>query len=191
MTSEENVFTVVYTGEPDEVYEFVAEGQGRFFGRDDDVCDIVVWSAITSTELSRVAGRIWRMDGELWVRNLSTVHELHVAAADGPPDPPLPPRRDEDDPGPARSVPAPLATVTAPGGCELVIRQSPRSTLQLPEIRALATTVNVVPVPAPLRPVAAALCEPLLAGGQLPAAYAEVNNRAACGSLKRARNLVG
>src|SRR5664279_1257267 len=52
-------------------------GKGRLFGRDDG-CDIVIWSAINGTDLSRVAGRIWRMEGELWVRNLSSRHELQV-----------------------------------------------------------------------------------------------------------------
>lgn len=188
----EFVPVVVYTGEPDELFEFVTEGQGRFFGRDDHVCDIVIWSAINGTELSRIAGRIWRMDDELWVRNVSLTHELHVTGAVGPPEPPLPPRRDDvPDPGPARSIPGPTAMITGPGGCELLVRQLSRRDFPVPSARIGTSTVSLPPVPPELRPVAAALCEPLLLGGQFPAAYSEVTRRAQTGSLKRSRTLVG
>jgi hypothetical protein len=186
----ELVLTVVYTGEPDEVYEFAEEGKGRLFGRDDSLCDIVIWSAINGTELSRVAGRIWRMDQELWVRNLSTRHELRMAQPGLPEEAPLPPRRDDGiDPGPARSVPGELAYLTAPGGCELLVRQR-RGRLELPFSGDGERTTRVPSVPQPLRAVAAALCEPLLSGGQLPATYSEVMARAGTGTLKRTRNLV-
>jgi hypothetical protein len=188
----EHVLTVVYTGEPDEVFEFASEGQGRFFGRDDEMCEIVIWSALNGTALSRLAGRIWRMDGELWLRNLSTVHELVVTTGDGPPDPPLPPRRDDnDDPGPARSLPAPRAIITGPDGCELLVRQEPSGSYDIPLNAVMEVTIGVPPIPADLRPVAAALCEPLLAGGQLPATYSDIARRLNTGSLKRARTLVG
>ncbi len=189
--ADELLATVVYTGEPDEVFEFSAEGQGRLFGRDDGICDIVIWSAINSIDLSRIAGRIWRMDGELWIRNLSTTHELQVVAADSPPGPPLPPRRDDvPDPGPARSIPGPTALVTAPGGCELLVSQLARPEFPVFLTGIAESTFNLPPVPPDLRPVAIALCEPILRGAHLPAAYSEVTRRAGTGSLKRTRNLV-
>src|SRR5688572_9881175 len=97
------LLTVVYTGEPDEVFEFPDDGgRGRTFGRDDG-CDIVIWSALNGARLSRVAGRIWRMESELWLRNLSTYHELYVEVPGRPAEPPLPPRYEDPlDPGPAR-----------------------------------------------------------------------------------------
>jgi hypothetical protein len=48
----------------------------------------------------------------------------------------------------------------------------------------------VPPVPAHLKPVAAALCEPLLDGGQLPATYSEIAQRTGLPVGKRMRNLV-
>src|SRR5690349_21031192 len=105
------LLTVVYTDEPDETFEFRSEGQGVVFGRGDG-CDIVIWSAINGRELSRAAGRIWRMDDELWLRNLSTRHELYLDVPDSPAGPPLRPRHDTaDDLGPACSIPAPLAYI--------------------------------------------------------------------------------
>ena len=188
----DRVLTVARADEPDTVFEFPTEGSGRLFGRDAQACDIVVGTASDAPLLSRVAGRIWRMQGELWVRNLSTIHELYVTGPAGPPEPPLPPRRDDPgDPGPARSLPGPSATITAPGGCELHVTQVARARYRQPLARFSAATLNLPPVPDPLRAVAAALCEPLLAGGQLPATYSEVAERAGTGSLKRARTLVG
>jgi hypothetical protein len=50
-------------------------------------------------------------------------------------------------------------------------------------------TVAVVPeVPDKYRPLAAALCEPLLLGGRLPAAYGQVMTRLGLRSLRRLRN---
>jgi hypothetical protein len=185
------VLTVVYTGEPDEVFEFAEEGQSRLFGRDDARCEIVIWSALNGTELSRVAGRIWRMDGELWVRNLSTRHELQIRQPDLPSEAPLPPRREDGvDPGPARSIPGEVAYVEAPGGCELLVRQR-RTPLEGRDPDSGQATSRVPPVPAQLRQVAVALCEPLLSGGQLPATYSEIMRRTGTASLKRTRTLVG
>jgi hypothetical protein len=185
------VLTVVYTGQPDEVFEFSEEGQGRLFGRDDTQCEIVVWSAINGTELSRVAGRIWRMDDELWLRNLSTRHELRLSQPGLPEEPPLPPRREEGaDPGPARSIPGGIVLVHGPAGCELLIRQRRRGAIADTFREVGEATTRVPPVPERLRPVAAALCEPLLRGGQLPATYSEVMQRAGTGTLKRTRTAV-
>jgi hypothetical protein len=186
------ILTVAYTGEPDEIYEFAEDGQARTFGRDDARCDIVIWSAINGNELSRVAGRIWRMDSELWLRNLSTRHELHVSTPGWPAEPPLPPRREDGlYPGPARSIPAELAFVRAPGGCELLVRQvRSRAAALLAQADWGDITFRVPSVPRELRSVAIALCAPLLSGGQLPAAYSEITRLAATGSLKRTRTMV-
>jgi hypothetical protein len=189
---ENATLTVVYTGEPDEVTEFSQNGQSRTFGRDDARCEIVIWSAINGRDLSRVAGRIWRMEDELWLRNLSSRHELTIAVPDLPAEPPLPPRSSPIDPGPARSIPAGLAYVRGPAGCELLVRQIP-GRISVPEMSDFngETTSHAPPVPTALMPVAAALCEPLLAGGQLPATYAEITRRAGLGSIRRTRGLVG
>jgi hypothetical protein len=189
----EPLLTVTYTGEPDVVFDFAREGVSRLFGRDDAVCDIVVWSGINGRDLSRVAGRIWRMDGELWLRNLSTTHELQLTLPGMPPEQPLRRRRDEHARGEARSIPAPLCTVTGPDGCELLVRQltdpSPGEVFSYG--LGTATAPRVPEVPADLKPVAAALCEPLLAGGYLPASDREVMARIGEPSLRRVRGLVG
>lgn len=185
------LLTVTYTAEPDTLYAFSDDGERRLFGRDDTRCQIVIWSAINGHELSRVAGVIWRMDDELWVRNLSTRHELYLQAASKPAEPPLPPRVEGGvDRGPARSIPPGLTFMRAPGGCELLVRQI-HSIIAIPSLdEADGATFRAPPVPAHLRAVAAALCEPLLRGSQLPATHAQVTERAATGSLRRTRNLV-
>ena len=73
----EPMLNVHYLYEPDEVWTFPVEGERVTFGRDDS-CDITIFSAINGNALSRVAGRIWRMENELWVRNLSERHDLDV-----------------------------------------------------------------------------------------------------------------
>jgi hypothetical protein len=186
------VLAAAYTGELDEVYEFTTEGQSRIFGRDDETCDIVIWSAINDAVLSRIAGRIWRMEGQLWVRNLSTTHELWLVPEVGPAEPPLPPRADDGvDPGPARAIPPGTTFLEGPGGCELVVFQRPSADFSLPLATLDDITTRVPEVPDRLRAVATALCEPLLAGGQLPASYAEIGRRVGSESLKRTRLLVG
>lgn len=168
------LLTAAYTGEPDEVFEFHAEGQHRLFGRDDTQCDIVIWSAINGVELSRIAGRLWRMDGQLWVRNLSSQHEIEIIAP-GEQVGRLPPRRsDGSDPGAARSLPVPTATIRGPGGCEIVVHQHEVPLAVVEPSSNLQGTLRVPPVPEDLRPIALALCRPILAGGLLPATYAEV-----------------
>lgn len=187
-----SLLTVVYTAEPDRAHLLETDGAGLHFGRDDDHCEIPIWSAINGTELSRIAGYIWRMDGELWVRNLSTRHGLEIWAPHLPRDPGLPPRRDDGtDRGPARSLPAPAAYVRAPGGCELLVRQY-RPAADAPHLSALSgeETTRLAAVPDDLRATAAALCEPLLAGGQLPASYGQVGARTGARSIKRVRGQV-
>jgi hypothetical protein len=153
---------------------------------------VVIWSAINGRELSRVAGRIWRMEDELWLRNLSLRHELYIRVPGTPPPPPLRPRLDtQDDPGPACAIPGPVAYVLGPGGCELLVyqRRVARSEVQL-DLPG-EQTFSVPPVPDGLRMIAAALCEPLLNGGQLPATYKEVAERTGTPEGKRTRNQVG
>lgn len=185
------LLTVVYTGEPDQVYEFAAEGQRRTFGRDDHVCDIIIWAALNGRDLARVAGAVWRMDDELWVRNLSTTHELHIQIPGMPPEQPLAVRRDSTARGPARSLPAPMCLIIAPGGCELLVRQLHQPSWETFSYGLDEPTQTVVPeVPRPLHSVATALCEPLLAGSQLPATYSEIMARLGESSLKAARRQV-
>ena len=183
------LLTVTYTGEPDVVFEYPADGQLRRFGRDEDQCDIVVWSAINSRELSRVAGCIWRMGDELWLRNLSTRHDLFIVVPGRPTEPPLPARLDDGvDRGAARTIPAPRALIRGPGGCELLVRQERDTYDGVFAAGHGDETVRVSPVPAELRPTAIALCEPLLQGAQLPASYSQIAERTGSASVKKVRN---
>ncbi len=182
--------------EPDELVEFGADGDARLFGRDDLVCDIVIWSALNDPTLSRVAGRLWRMDGLLWLRNLSTSHELVVSSPGLAPDPPLPPRRDTGDVGAARCLPAGSSLILGPGGCELVVMQSVRPGHRHPATAVPSgdpgtpSTTGVPDVPVRLLHVALALCEPLLTGHPMPATYRQVAQRLGITSYKRVRLLV-
>ncbi|GAA0303869.1 hypothetical protein [Kineococcus aurantiacus] len=185
--------TVVYTGEQDEVYDFPVEGCRRTFGRDDERCDIVVWSALNGSDLARVAGVVFRMDGELWLRNLAVSHSLRVQVPGRPPEPDLPPRRSEADRGPARSLPGPVCTVVGPDGCELLVRQEPhpRPDPVRPAASPGAPTRFEVPaVPDHLRLVAVAVCAPLLRGERFPASYSEVAATLRLRSARTARRLV-
>jgi len=182
------LMTVVNPDEPDEVYEYSRDGQSRLFGRDDVACDIPIWGAINGTDLSRVAGRIWRMDGQLWVRNLSRSHELELFTPERPPRTLLATRSDDPhDPGPARSVPAPLTHVRGPGTLHLIIEQRGLGvTLPDPGLDDVLTT-RLMPVPSGLMPTAAALCAPLLDGAVLPSSYRSVAAAVGHKSIKRAR----
>ncbi|WP_432838769.1 FHA domain-containing protein [Dactylosporangium sp. CA-092794] len=188
--SEPLLLTVVYVGQPDEVFEFRREHQRMSFGRDDG-CDIVIWSALNGAELSRVAGYIWRMEGELWLRNVSSAHDMWVEEPGTAPELLRTRRAEGWDPGAARSIGATLANVKAPGGCELLIRQTAGGVAARdPDEAGDLATVRMPPVPERLRPVAAALCEPLLDGGQLPATYREVSLRLGTHTQKQVRTLV-
>lgn len=166
-------FTATYR---DETYLFCPGSWARF-GRDDTSTHITVWEELLGTALSRVAGEVWCVDDEeMWVRNLSTTHELLVAGADGRPQL-LGPRRDGQR-GRACSVPVPAGVLSAPstGGWEITVRRTAR-----PAATAVATAVadpgrtrSVGPVPADLLAVAAALCAPLLAGAGPPASYEQI-----------------
>jgi len=187
------LLTVTYVAAPDdprqnEVFEFFVDGQRRTFGRDRS-CDIVIWSAMNTQKLTRVAGEIWRSEGELWLRNLSTSHELFVTEPGQPAEEPLRRRPDRHARGYACSIPAPVATVTAPDGCRLDVHQLHQPSPAVLQPVDEDPTVSVVPdVPPQFRRLAAALCEPLLSGSVLPAAYREVMARIGQPSLKIVRN---
>jgi hypothetical protein len=175
----------------DELYEFSTDGQIRTFGRDDQACDIVIWAAHNGRDLGRVAGEIWRWGDELWIRNLSTTHELQLTVPGLPPDPPLRRRRDPNARGSACSIPAPTATITAPGGCLLEVSQEHQPPAATFSYGLDEPTMTVVPeVPETFKALAVALCEPLLLGGRLPAAYGEVMTRLGASSLKALRRQV-
>jgi hypothetical protein len=184
----EPMLSVYYLYEPDEVWTFPVEGKRITFGRDDD-CDITIFSAINGNALSRVAGRIWRMEDELWLRNLSESHELRVEVPGRPQSQPLQPRRGgTNDHGPAQSIPGELAYIVGPDDCVLVVTQH-RPPPVLPASGGGRTTFTMPNLPAKLRPVAVALCEPLLRGGALPASYSEMSERLGV-SYKGARKSV-
>ena len=175
----------------DELYEFATDGQRRTFGRDDTACAIVIWSAHAGNDLGRVAGEIWRWGDELWLRNLSLSHEVLLTVPGQLSEPPLHRRRDAKARGAACSIPGPTALIIAPGGCLLEVIQDHQPSADtfsygLPE----PTGTGVPEVPEQLKPVAAALCEPLLLGGHLPAAYREIMTRLDEPSLKSVRRKV-
>jgi hypothetical protein len=175
----------------DEIYEFTENHQVRTFGRDDSVCDIVIWSAITGQNLARVAGEIWRWGDQLWLRNLSTSHELDIVVPGQPPEPALRRRRDDSVLGAACSLPEPFCTITAPGGCVLDVVQQHQPRPEAISYGLDDPTVKSVPeVPEHLRLVATALCEPLLLGHRLPAAYREVMIRTGESTQRVARRKI-
>src|SRR4051794_31510141 len=135
------------------------------FGRDDEVCQIPVWEEINRRALSKVAGELWCSTGQMWVRNLSAVHELVVT---GPTGTRMLPARLRTDPGHACSVPIPRGTITAPSTGTWILT-----------VRALRTedrdpTLHVEDIPERHRDAAEALCAPMLAGGSAVATYAEI-----------------
>ncbi|MEO5832388.1 MAG: hypothetical protein ABJA16_01105 [Nakamurella sp.] len=167
------LFTVSYG---DDVYLF-GDGDRRQFGRDDDACAIPIWEEIRRTAVSKIAGELWCMDAEMWIRNVSTAHELQVAGPDGPPQY-LPVRRPGER-GAARSLPVPVAQISAPstGPWELsVARLHPAVAVTGDDVPSPspALTTRLGPVPSPLLIVAAALCRPVLTQNRAPASYDEV-----------------
>jgi hypothetical protein len=168
-----------------EIFEFRHELQRMTFGRNDH-CDIVIGT--DGVDLSRLAGEIWRQDDELWVRNLSYSHELWIDVPGQPPGDPLSVRFGSH-PGFARAIGAELASIRGPRGCLMVCRQDWQAAAPASD-GSTVSTLRVSPVSSELRPVAAALCEPLLDGGRLPAAYSEIVRRLGGPSLKQIRTLV-
>jgi len=187
--AEEPILSVHYIHEPDELKTFPNEGDRVTFGRDDD-CDITIFSAINGAALSRIAGRIWRMENELWVRNLSDSHELWLKVHGRPAAPPLPPRDpNSHDPGSAQAIPGELAYILGPDGCVLVVTQH-RPPPEVPSALRGEPTERMPELPDDLLPVARVLCAPLLRGSGLPASYGEVVVQLGL-TMKRARTLVG
>lgn len=167
----------------DEVHLF-SDGTRMRFGRDDAVCEIPVWEQIRSTTMSAVAGELWCANGQMWVRNLSSAHELVVAGGGAPPQT-LPARRPHE-PGHARSVPAPTGELSAPstGTWRLVVEPAGAVRRDGVPTATVSGTVRITDVPDDMRATANALCEPLIAGAPLPASHAEVAQ--ALGTTERA-----
>lgn len=145
------------------------EGTRKQFGRDDQACQIPVWEQINGRALSKVAGELWCARKQMWVRNLSSAHELVVG---GPGGTHLLPARLGTEPGHSCSVPLPSGTVTAPstGTWTLTVRQ-------FGEPDSDDVTIRVEDIPERHRDAAEALCAPLLAGETAPATYAQIAAR--------------
>jgi hypothetical protein len=190
-TAEDDVvLTVVNPADPRRLYEFTYDGERRVFGRD-PACDIVAAADPVDPRLSARAGLIWRMDGELWLRNISTSHDLYVEVPHRPPEPPLPPRPDQSARGAARSIPGEIATIRGPDDCRLVVRQvRVRDPFAAEASSVEGATTRVPRIPDDLRRTAVALCEPLFEGSQLPATYARIGQRTGNPSRKSVRNQV-
>ena len=159
----------------DEDYLF-GDGDRRRFGRDDEACAIPIWEEILRTAVSAVAGELWCMDNEMWLRNVSTAHELEVAGPDGPPQY-LPVRR-PDERGAARSIPVPTSRISTPstGTWFLTVEQlAPVIQVGAADQSSQNTlTTRLGPVPPQLQAVAAALCQPVLTLNRPPAPYDDV-----------------
>lgn len=175
----------------DEDYVF-GEGSWGRFGRDDSRCQIPVWEEVRGSSLSRVAGELWCLQGDLWLRNLSTSHELSVVGSVGRPTT-LPPRH-PDERGAACSVPSVSALVSAPSTGEWVIhsRRLQEAETWMPEPAdedGEPTTARMAVIPEALWPVATELCAPMLEHGAPPATYDEIAARLAV-SKRQARRYV-
>jgi hypothetical protein len=159
------LFVVEYA---DEAHLFWNDTRMRF-GRDDEACQIPVWEEINRRSLSKVAGELWCSKGQMWVRNLSTVHELVVGSVRGTQ---LLPARLRSDPGHACSVSSPRGTITAPstGTWSLEIRA-------METVKDSSPTLHVENIPERHRDAAEALCAHILAGDSRVATYAEIAAR--------------
>jgi hypothetical protein len=154
----------------DDPYLF-AKGTRMRFGRDDGACDIPIWEQLHRRTLSRIAGELWCMNGQMWVRNLSVAHEL-VVAGPGVATSVLP-ARTGGDPGHGCSVPtAPVGVVSAPSTGTWLILIAAVKAGDNPE--GVARSNLVLDIPEGYRAVAEALCAPLLAGKSTPATYAQI-----------------
>lgn len=168
-------FVVVYE---DEAYWFRPETVARF-GRDDEECQIPIWSEINRRALSRVAGALWMVGGQMWLRNLSESHELVVR---GDSRPFTLPRRVHDDDGFACSLPR-NARITGPlvGGvqpwCVTVqaVRDAPPSLRGHKSASERDPQTDLAPpIPMHLRDTAIELCAPILLEGGEPATYQKI-----------------
>ena len=157
----------------DDRYAFPVGTRMRF-GRDDSACQIPVWEQINGRALSKVAGELWCTDRQLWVRNLSTAHELVVTGGTASR---VLPARVGDDPGHACSLPSPRGTVTAPstGTWALLCTRVSGGKTRLGPPDLEDPTLRVEDIPDKHLPAAEALCAPLLDGtSTTPATYAEI-----------------
>lgn len=152
-----------------------SDGTRMRFGRDDELCQIPIWEQINGRALSKVAGELWCASDQMWVRNLSTAHELVVSGSAASR---VLPARVPPDPGHACSVPSPSGTVTAPstGTWTLVVNRVGAGPRVIDLCSAAEDhTLRVDDVPARHRPTAEALCAPLLEGSSTsPATYAQI-----------------
>lgn len=168
------LFQVVYAD--DDPYLFW-NGTRMRFGRDDDVCQIPVWEQILGRALSRVAGELWCAHEQMWVRNLSTAHELMVG---GDAAVQVLPARVDTDRGFACSIPSPSGTVTSPSTGTWTLEVSRLSPSEDPTTLSGCddeATVRIDNVPDRHRDAAEALCATLMAGGTAPATYAQIAAR--------------
>ena len=153
-----------------------ATGTRMRFGRDDERCEIPIWEQINDRALSKVAGELWCASGQMWVRNLSTAHELVVS---GGTTSRVLPARVGADPGHACSVPSPSGTVGAPstGAWTLIVRTVGAAVPSVVDLRSGDEdhTLRLDDVPDKHRLTAEALCAPLLDGSSTaPATYAQI-----------------
>jgi len=160
----------------DEDRYLFATGTRMRFGRDDETCPIPIWEQINARALSKVAGELWCTNGQMWVRNLSTAHELVVSGRTANR---VLPARVGADPGHACSVPSPRGMVTAPstGPWALVIRSVGEADGHVEDLRTTVEdpTLRVEDIPEKYRVTAEALCAPLLDGSRTsPATYAQI-----------------
>jgi len=167
------LFVVAYADDDPHLFW---NGTRMKFGRDDKICQIPIWEQINERALSKVAGELWCSGGQMWVRNLSTAHELVVGDSTGVR---VLPSRVGADAGHACSVPSPSGTVTAPStGTWSLTVQSWSLTVQTAQSQKDAgPTLRVENIPDRHRAAAEALCAPLLAGGTAAATYAEIADR--------------
>lgn len=128
-------------------YSFI-EGSWATFGRDDAECSVPIWEALQGSELSRVAGVLWCIDGELWVRNLSQTHELVVTGGSTPHH--LPPRPGSRR-GAACTLPADRAMISAPSTGDWRITTMSMSRSQ-PDPALVPATVTLTRPPQALLP---------------------------------------
>jgi hypothetical protein len=145
----------------DEVVEFSHEGDAVVFGADPARANLLVGTI--DEDPPGVCGKLWRMDGQLWVRNLSTSHGL-VLRTPATTTSFLPPA--DDRRGPARSVPPGSVRLLTAGGGEVRVEQRPAASA--PDL-SVADRVTAPSVPSHLSGLANALCEPLAIGARIPA----------------------
>lgn len=156
------LFVVTYAD--DAPYQF-RDGTRMRFGRDDAACEIPVWEQLTMRALSKVAGELWCVRGQMWARNLSGAHELVVSGAGGSH---VLPARVGAEPGHACSVPGARGTVAAPSTGPWKLQVLPAGEVEDDR------TLRLSDIPDRHLAAAQTLCAPLLAGSTTPATYAEI-----------------